>query len=185
MRPPIRAIACWLLIPALCLTALPAVAGSPDGAARLEGRVLGVDGFPASGYRIHLVGGAGADLGRSEVDEKGIYSFPGLAPGAYSLGVESPEGLVAPVASPPIQLGARELARRDIKLMEADAQAIDGMLAANPSLGAWWGERTLAAKIWTVVGIVAIAGVTSAALDDDDEDDGPFEDEEDTSPIKP
>jgi len=175
MRGAIRAMTCRLLTPILVVSVLPGAVSSTGVDARLEGRVLGVDGRPASGYRIHLIGDEGHDVAQASVDGSGIYSFSDLGPGEYSLGVESPSGAVAPVAAQPIRLGSRELARRDIKLLESDPTTVNGVLAANPSLGMWWGERTTAAKIWTIIGIVAVVGITAVALDD----------EKDTSPVTP
>jgi hypothetical protein len=154
---------------------LPALAAPAGLSARLEGLVLGIDGRPAAGYRVHLVGSEGDGVAHASVDASGSYSFAEVGPGEYALGVETPAGEVALVAAAPVRLGANELARRDIKLVQSDPRTVNGLLAANPSLGAWWGERTTAAKIWTIVGLVAVGGVTFAALDD----------EEDTSPVNP
>jgi hypothetical protein len=174
MGPTVRAITSTLLTAAIVVWMLP-VSASPGAMGRLEGQVLGIDGRPASGWQVHLVGGSGRATAQAEVDGAGLYSFRDVEPGDYSLGVVSPTGDAAIVAAPPVRLGAGELARRDIKMSESDPRTVNGVLAANPSLGAWWGERTLAAKIWTIIGIVAVVGVTAAAVDDED----------DVSPVTP
>lgn len=152
-----------MLIPALAITTLA------DGA-RLEGSVRDVEGRSASGYRVHLIAEDGRGVARSTVDEAGRYAFAELGAGAYSLGLESRSGEMAAVATPPIELGEDELARRDIGLMKSDAESVNGVLAVNPSLGTWWGDLTSVGKIWTIVGIVGAVALTVSALDDDDEE---------------
>ena len=75
---------------------------------------------------------------------------------------------MAPVAAPPVRMGEGELARRDLKLMQADPSTISGAAGANYGLGTWWASLTPAAKAWTVVAIVAVVAITWAALDEDD-----------------
>lgn len=138
-------------------------------AARIEGRLLGIDGLPASGMRLHLIDGAGRDVARSETDSAGVYTFRDLRPGEYGLGIEDPSGRVAPVAAPAVRVAGGELARRDLKLARADAATREAALGANYGMGIWWAGLSVAAKTWVVVAIVVAAGLTYAALDDDDE----------------
>lgn len=148
------------------------VALSPAGAgsgALLEGRVVGEDGRAASGFAVHLIGDGGRQVGVSNTDTDGIYSFPSLDAGEYHLGIEHPSGGMAPVAGPPVRLGDGELARRDLKLMHASPQQRRQALQGNASLGSWWAGLTPAAKAWSIVAIVVVVGITVAALDDDDE----------------
>jgi hypothetical protein len=159
------------------LTPERALAGV-QGAAQLEGVVIGLDGKPADGYTMHLIDGDGEPVGQSTTGADGLYSFKNVDAGSYSLGVAVPggrEGAVAPVASGPIRLGDSHLERRDVKLMQAG-----GPMGANYSVGIWWAGLTTAAKVWTVIGGLVIIGITVAALDDDDDDD-----EDEPSPFSP
>lgn len=162
-----RLVAC-LLVPLLAVTTLPAL-GSPAAGARLEGLVHGVDGRPASGYRVHLIDEEGRGLAESTVDGSGGYAFTSLSAGDYSLGLENRSGEIAAVVTRPIELGHDELARRDIRLMGSDADTVNGALAANASLGSWWGDLTHVGKVWTVVGLVGFVALAASALDDDNE----------------
>jgi hypothetical protein len=148
----------------LTLAGAPALAGG-----RIEGLLVDVDGRAAAGFRVHLIDSSGTDVSRAAASEGGIYSFRDLPAGRYSLGVESPDGKVAPVASPPVRLSENELARRDIKLMPATPEAREAVGAANADFGLWWAGLSPWAKTWSVIGVLAFLGVTWAALDDDDE----------------
>ena len=118
--------------------------------------MLGVDGRPAAEMRVHLIDGQGRDVAQAATSEDGLYSFKDLPSGEYSLGIENAEGQMAPVAAPPVRLGQGELARRDLKLMQADPAAVNAATAANYGMGTWWASLTPAAKAWTVVAIVAV-----------------------------
>jgi hypothetical protein len=80
------------------------------------------------------------------------------------------------VAAPPTDLVAGERLRRDVRLVTAAEAGAAQASAANYGLGMWWAGLSTPAKIWTVIGIVAVVGITAAAVDsDDDEDDAsPF-----------
>jgi hypothetical protein len=138
------------------------------GGARLEGYVVDVDGRGASGFRVHLIDAEGADVAQAGSSSEGIYRFRELPPGAYSLGIESPEGRMAPVVAPPVELAADELARRDIKLLEADPAAREAVGRENFSFGMWWAGLSPATKAWSIIGTVVILGLTITALDDED-----------------
>lgn len=169
MRNSLRSVACILQVTALLLWIIPAesLAGSPQG--RLEGLVLDVAGRPASGHRVHLIDEQGRALGHSEVSEDGIYSFKELPAGDYSLGIESPDGTVAPVAAPAVRLQDRALARRDLKLVRADTAAVDQAAEGNYGFSLWWHGLSKAGKAWTVLAIVVAGGLTYEALSDEDE----------------
>lgn len=156
-----------LVMVALVLALAPVQAQA--GGARLEGYLLGVDGRAASGYRIHLIDDEGLDVAQSLTSDEGVYRFRDVTAGAYSLGVESPEGRVAPVAAPPVRLGADELARRDIKLIASGDAEREAVERENYSFGVWWAGLSPAAKAGSVVGVFVILGVTVQALDDEDQ----------------
>jgi hypothetical protein len=156
-----------LVIAALVLALAPVQAHA--GGARLEGYLLGVDGRAASGYRIHLIDDEGQDFAQSLTSDEGVYSFRDVTAGAYSLGIESPEGRVAPVAAPPVRLDAGELARRDIKLLASGDAEREAVERENYSFGVWWAGLSPAAKAGSVVGVFVILGVTVQALDDEDQ----------------
>ena len=167
MRSSTRTLAAYLTLLALAVWIAPASALAAGGDARIEGLMVGLDGRPASGMTVHLIDAGGQDVAAATVDDEGAYSFRDLPSGEYSLGVENAQGQMAPVAAPPVKVKANELARRDLKLMEADPAAQSSATVANYGLGQWWAGLTPAAKAWTVVAIIAVGGITWSALDDD------------------
>ena len=120
---------------------------------------------------IMIVDGADTEAGvaqaPSDIDEQGMYSFADLPAGDYAMGIESPEGLMSPVDAPPVLVRDRELSRRDLKLMSAEEGEAGQTAHGNYGLGHWWAGLTPAAKAWTIVAIVVVAGVTVALLADD------------------
>jgi hypothetical protein len=147
--------------------AVPPTLADGGGGGRLTGLVLGLDGRAATGHRIHLVGAGGEDLAQSSVGEDGLYSFAGLGAGQYSLGVEMPDGSLAPVAAPPVRLGKNELARRDLKLVTADAEMTSEALQANHGVCQWWSDLSGLGKAWTIVGIIVAGWLIYDGLDDE------------------
>jgi hypothetical protein len=162
------------LVAAATLVAMLA-GGLPISAAggRLEGLVVDLDGRPATDHRVHLIGSDGRPVASSRVSGEGRYTFPDLAAGEYALGVESPGGLVAPVAAPPVEVGADRLVRRDLRLVRADADAQAEAAGSSYGMGLWWAGLSPAAKAWVIVAIVVAAGITWTALDDDEEPSSP------------
>ena len=118
---------------------------------------------------LHLIDAQGIGVGRSVSDRDGLYSFSELEAGSYSLGIEAPDGRMAPVAAPPVRLRGGELARRDVKLVQASPEGAQAATGGNYGLGMWWAGLSSSSKAWTVVGIVAIVAITVAALTDDDD----------------
>ena len=149
----------------------PAIQAGTDGA-RLEGLLLAGDGRPAKDYTVHLIGADGEVLARSTTTDEGLYSFKAVTPGEYGLGIESPEGMMAAVASPPLRLNEGELARRDLKMVEASQEDIDRALAENPSIGMAYAGWSRAGRIWFWVAIVVGLGIGIAALDDESDSTG-------------
>jgi len=154
MRSPLRALWTFLTV--------------ADGAV-LEGLVVAEDGRAASGYTIHLIADGGTGVAVAATDAGGLYSFRDLSAGSYALGVEHPQGGVAPVVGPPVRLAPGQLARRDLKLLSASNQQAQQAIQGNASLGTWWAGLTSAAKAWSVVAVVVVLGITFAALDDDEQ----------------
>lgn len=167
------ALACVLVV-TLLQVPVSLAAGAAAGVSRLEGLVLDADGRRAEGFRVHLIGSDGTVAGSTTSSVKGTYSFKELSPGSYSLGIESPAGWVAPVAAPPVRLADGQLARRDVRLVPSHAGAINQATRANYGLGLWWAGLSPAAKAWTIVGIVAVVGITYAAVDNGEADASPF-----------
>jgi hypothetical protein len=151
----------------LCTT--PGLLAS-DAASRLEGLVVGVDGRAATSLTVALIDERGSVIERSGVAADGLYSFRRIEPGSYWLGVETQDGLAAPVATPPVRLEGGELVRRDLKLLSANAARV-AQATDNPNygIGLWWAGLSPAAKVWVVIGIVTFAGITYAALDDEED----------------
>jgi hypothetical protein len=156
-----------LMLAALVLTLAPA--GADAGGARLEGYLLDLDGRAARGYTVHLIDVGGVEFARSSTSDRGVYRFRELPAGEYALGVGNPEGQVAPVAAPPVRVAGDELARRDIKLVEAGDPERQAVGVENRSFGVFWAGLSPSAKAWTVVGTVVILGITVQALDDEDD----------------
>jgi hypothetical protein len=146
---------------------------APQRLGQLQGIVLGLDGRPAAGHRIHLIDAEGRDVAQATTAANGQYAFHELRAGDYSLGVETPAGEIAPVVAPPMRLDPGQLARRDIALSPASPTQPGPQQVANYGLGAWWAGLSTSARVWTVVGLVTVVGITWAAVDDDDDDDEP------------
>jgi len=174
MRPTVKSIAACITILALVLWISP-VAMANDAAGRLEGLVVGVDGRPASGYTVHLIDESGEDHAQSTADDQGLYSFRDLPPGDYAMGIENTEGQIAPVATPPVRLGEGELARRDVKMMNAESSTRNEVAGADLGFGMWWSSLSTAAKVWIVIGAVAGAAFIVNELDDDEPASSEFE----------
>jgi len=164
-----RIALCATLALAVCgaTMAPPAAAGSGGG--RLEGLLVGVDGRAASGYTLHLIDGDGRDVGQSRTSDEGIYSFPELPSGDYALGVEAPDGRVALVDAAPVRVGRSSLARRDVRLTEANPADQNSVLTANPSLGLWWAGLSPTARAWSIVGMTILTVITISAFRRDDD----------------
>jgi len=168
MRSSFRSIAAQLTILALVLMISPVSAMDSTSGATLEGLLVDVDGTPAAGYRVHLIDDAGTPMAQATAGEDGLYSFSGVPAGEYAMGIENASGQMAPVAAPPLRLGESELARRDLKLLNADGPGTEGAMRGNYSMGEWWAGLNPAAKTWTIIAIVVVVGVTVALLNDDD-----------------
>lgn len=168
MHASVRAAAASALALSLILFTTPG--GWARGASsRLEGLLVGVDGRAASSMTVQLIDERGAVVDRARVADDGLYSFAAVAPGSYSLGIETADGYAAPVAAPPVRLDGGVLARRDLKLMRADPTRVSSAAGGNYGLGVWWAGLPTSAKVWVVVGIVTFAGITWAALDDEED----------------
>lgn len=162
-----RAVAANLTILALLICMAPASLLAGDGGARLEGLVIGAAGRPAPGATVYLFDDEGVTRAKAVSAEDGMYSLRDLPAGRYGMSVKTAEGVVAPVSSEPIRLAGGQLARRDLKLVEADAATVDQALTANYGFGSWFGGLTGAEKAGVIVGFVAVAGLIYAAFDDD------------------
>lgn len=170
-----RTLTAAVALVALGMTGLPVSAGSAASEARLEGLLIAVDGRPAADHTVHLIDDRGEDVVQAVSDADGLYAFRGLDAGEYWLGIELPQGLVVPVAAPPVQLRGGQLARRDVKLLESGPEQAQAATGANYGFGMWWAGLSPSAKAWTIVGMVAVATVTVLALTDrDDEPASPF-----------
>ncbi|MCH7780052.1 MAG: carboxypeptidase regulatory-like domain-containing protein [Acidobacteria bacterium] len=144
----------------------------PPGAAqsdtRLEGLVMGFDGRPAAGFRVHLIDDSGSDRAQADVDAAGSYTLAGVQPGRYVLALEMPDGRFAAVDAPPLRIRAGHLVRRDLKLIERDPADPAGLAQRAYGFGTWWAGLETRSKVWTVVAIVVIAGITAEALSSDE-----------------
>ena len=141
--------------------------GAPQSDTRLEGRVLGFDGLPAIGYSVHLIDETGMDSARAEVDADGVYRMREVPAGRYDLALETPEGRYARVEASPLRVRPGYLVRRDLMLVERDPAQPAGV-APSASFGAWWAGMDKPAKVWTVVAVVLVLGITAEALSSDE-----------------
>jgi hypothetical protein len=151
----------------LVVLVLAWVAPAEAAGARLEGYLLDVDGRAAPGFEIHLIDDEGQDVARAATSDEGLYRFRDLTSGSYSLGIEDPDGRIAPVAAPPVRLGSDELARRDIKLVQAGTAERERVGRENFSFGVFWAGLSPAAKAGSVIGTFVLLGLTIKALDDE------------------
>jgi hypothetical protein len=173
MRRTTRPFIASTVVVALLAWAMPVPLEAATNPARLEGQVVGIDGRPADGFQVHLIDSAGHEVARAETDPRGIYSFEEVEAGSYGLGVGSPDGRLAPVAGPPIDLDQGQLARRDLKLVQTEESRPEDLSGVNPSVGTWWASLSTPAKAWTIVAIVVAAWFTYEALKSDDESEQP------------
>ena len=164
----LKAVAANLTIVALLFCAAPMSLLAGEGGARLEGLVIGAEGKPAPGATVYLFDDQGVTRAQAVSAEDGMYSLRDLPAGRYGMSVQTAEGVVAPVSSAPIRLAGGQLARRDLKLVEADAATVDQALTANYGFGSWFKGLTGAEKAGVIVGFVAVGALIYAAFDDDD-----------------
>ena len=173
MHRAIRSFIASTVVVALVCWALPSPVAAATNSARLEGQVVGIDGRPADGFQVHLIDSTGSEVARAETDRRGVYSFEEVEAGSYGLGVGDPDGQLAPVSGPPIDLDQGQLARRDLKLVQTDEPRRQDLSGINPSVGTWWAGLSTPAKTWTIVAIVVAAWFTYEALKGDDEPEQP------------
>ena len=166
MKP--RAAVARFLVATLVIATAPIPALADERAARLEGLVVDAAGRPAAGATVYLFDDAGTTRAEAVASPDGLYSLPDLAAGSYGMSVRTAEGIVAPVAAAPVRVAQGELVRRDLKLVEADAAAVDRALAANYSFGSWFGGLTGAEKAGVIVGFIAVGALIYTAFDDDE-----------------
>jgi len=175
MRSTTRQMTTWMALVALTFAATPARARS---GAVLEGRLMAVDGRAAEGFRLQLIDEHGEEIAGAPVDSEGQYAFADLSEGSYALGVVTPEGRRAPVASPAVRLAAGQRLRHDVKLVTATAEGQELAAGTNYGCGLWWASLSRASKAWVLLSGLAIVGITVAAVGSDD-------DEPASSPVMP
>ena len=153
---------------ALLLAASMPPVGAAQIDTRLEGLVLGFDGRPAAGFRVHLIDDSGNDRAQAAVDAAGTYQLGGVQPGRYALALETPEGQFAAVHAAPLKVREGRLVRRDLKLIERDPA--EPMSLAQPAygFGSWWAGLPTGARVWTIVAVVVFVGITVEALSSDE-----------------
>ena len=169
MNGTVRSIAARLTIFSLFLYLVPIAALASEPGARLEGLVIDADGRPSSGVTVYLFDDEGQTLAQATAADDGVYSMRDVPAGAYGMGVETADGVVAPVSSPPIRLTGGELVRRDLKLVQADEASVDQALTANYGFGSWFKGLGGGEKAGVIIGFVAFAGLLYMAFDDDDD----------------
>lgn len=163
----------WLVVLVLVgATVSPPPRAEPGGV--LHGEVIDPGGAAADGYRVHVVDARGVRVAEGVVSD-GAYRVRVSASGEFGMGVADPAGRVAPVALAPVALVDGRTVRRDIRLRETGVPRPIEVVRADRGLGLWWAGLGAAAKTWVVVGGLAFAGITAAAVaDDDDEPASPF-----------
>ena len=107
-----------ILVAAACggraeLTATPALAGS------IEGVVKDSDGQPMLGIRLGIVSGTAPFPEIAPVtDEDGVYRFPGIPPGAFSVAVHDEQG--------------KRIALQSVDVRSGEASRLDFILSTLP-----------------------------------------------------
>jgi len=170
MNDTVKSLAARLTILALVLYFVPIAAVASEPGARLEGLVIDADGTPSSGVTVYLFDEQGQTRAQATAADDGIYSMRDVPAGAYGMGVQTADGAVAPVSSPPVRLAKGDLVRRDLKLVEADQASVDQALTANYGFGSWFKGLGAGGKAGVIIGFVAFAGLLYKAFDDDDSD---------------
>ena len=163
------AVACTTVLGLLLVgSQFPAAAST---GARLEGMLIGVDGRPAAGHRVLLVDGDGADIDATTTGDDGVYSFQGLPTGEYDVLVEGPEGQLGGLSGESLRLEGDQLARHDLRLLEADADSA-AMLQANYGVKQRYAGMSGAEKTWLWVVVGVVGGLTLfLVFDEDDKED--------------
>ena len=168
MNDTVKSLAARLTILALVLYFVPIAAVASESGARLEGLVIDADGTPSSGVTVYLFDEQGQTRAQATAADDGIYSMRDVPAGAYGMGVQTADGTVAPVSSPPVRLAEGDLVRRDLKLVEADQDSVDQALTANYGFGSWFNGLGAGGKAGVIIGFVAFAGLLYKAFDDED-----------------
>lgn len=170
MNDTVKSVAARVTILSLILYLVPIAAIAAEPGARLEGLVIDADGRPSSGVTVYLFDDQGQTQAQATAADDGVYSMRDLAAGAYGMGVETADGVIAPVSSPPIHLTRGELVRRDLKLVEADQASVDQALTANYGFGSWFKGLSGGEKAGLIIGFVAFAALLYKAFESDDDD---------------
>ena len=153
---------------ALLLVASMPPVGAVQNDSRIEGLVLGFDGRPAEGFRVHLIDDSGSDRGQAGVDAAGTYQLAGIQPGRYALALEAPDGRFAPVNAAPLQVRQGHLVRRDLKLIEQDPADPASLVSPAYGFGSWWAGLSTGARIWSGVAAVVFVAFTIEAFSSDE-----------------
>lgn len=173
----------WVAIACLIALAAPgAPALAQASTARLEGTILGLDGAPAPGLEVVLIGEGGAEIASAKTDASGAYVFADVPPGSYGLGLVLLNGTAVTVPGDDVVLVAGEVTRRDLQLVHSTPAPTE-VPAAPPPVTAgkvelWWVGLSPAMKGLAIGGAVAAATLIVIAFsggdDDDEESASPF-----------
>jgi hypothetical protein len=166
LRRTIAVLVAGVLVPG----GVPAWASSSAAEARLEGLLLDLDGRPARGYRVYLIDAQGREKGAAVTAHDGRYSLARVAPGRYAVGIENPDGAIAPVAAPPVRVRPGMLLRRDLRLVQAEPIQVERALVAHHGFRLWWASRSKKEKAgWTAGAVVGVGLLWYLFRDDDEE----------------
>jgi hypothetical protein len=138
MNDTVKSVAARLTIFSLIFYLVPIAVLASEPGATLEGLVIDPDGRPSAGVTVYLFDDEGQTRAQATAADDGVYSMPDVSAGVYGMGVETADGVVAPVSAPPIRLTGGELVRRDLKLVQADEASVDQALTANYGFGSWF-----------------------------------------------
>ncbi len=178
MHRTVRLLAARVMIVCLLLYVVPISTLAAGSGARLEGLVIDMDGRPAEASTVYLIDHDGQPQAQVGTDEDGMYSFRDVPAGEYGMGVQTTDGVVAPVSGPPLRLDDGQLVRRDLKLVEADAQMIQQTSGMNYA-GGWWSNMSGGEKVGAAIGIVVFVALLIEAFSSEDAQEIP------TSPTNP
>lgn len=167
MRRTIRLVAARVTIVSLLLYLVPISTLAAGSGARVEGLVIDFDGRPAEASTVYLIDRDGQPRAQVGTDQDGMYSFVDVAAGEYGMGVQTADGVAAPVSGPPLRLDDGQLVRRDVKLVEADAQMVQQTSGMNYA-GGWWSNMSGGEKVGAAIGIIVFIALVIEAFSSED-----------------
>lgn len=187
MNRPLRVLLALALVIGLVFP-LGALAQSP-APGQIRGILLTSEGLPAEGFQISAKAANGDLFNSTMSGPDGRFVVPGLPAGTYTLVALGPEGAEYPIMGGPVEIGAGETRRLELKVAELgaapgrDPEAVRTVQEETDSdrrRGGFWSGTT--GRVIMIVGGLAGAALIYDAVDDDDDDERR---DDDPSPSEP